>query len=297
MVENNITIAEAIKKMISEREIEIVAKPALFCAILDDTVPYLVKERKILHRSLTSNVADQILEAYNSEDADRNRILSKLEIYLSSEMGLSEEWSHIMMSTFSEAFGWNYNLEFDIEKIMAKANNLYDEQNYIEAFNSFKKAGELGNPLAQCILGDCYSGAMEGVSKNLKLAVEWYEKAARQGFPEGQYRLGVRFAKGEGVERNIERAAYWHRKAAEQGHARAQLYYGVYLQNFTGKENVQEAFRWIKCAAEQGLAQAQYQIGTYYERGFGTNRDERMAKYWYQKAAEQGYERAKKALS
>lgn len=51
--------------------------------------------------------------------------------------------------------------------------------------------------------------------------------------------------------------------------------------------------RWL---AEQGDAVAQYQLGEMYELGWGVQQDYRMAMYWFEKSAQQGYSPAREKL-
>jgi len=61
-----------------------------------------------------------------------------------------------------------------------------------------------------------------GVDKNYSTAVEWYRKAAEQGYEGAQFNLGVMYDKGWDVDKNELTAVEWYRKAVEQGHAIAQ---------------------------------------------------------------------------
>jgi TPR repeat protein len=56
--------------------------------------------------------------------------------------------------------------------------------------------------------------------------VRWFRKAAVQGDPDGQYRLGSAYAYGVGVREDKSEAAKWYLKAAEQGLAIAQYMLG-----------------------------------------------------------------------
>jgi TPR repeat protein len=47
--------------------------------------------------------------------------------------------------------------------------------------------------------------------------VRWYQKAAKQGHAEAQYRLGVAYVYGKGVPQDYAEAVRWYRKAADQG--------------------------------------------------------------------------------
>jgi TPR repeat protein len=56
-----------------------------------------------------------------------------------------------------------------------------------------------------------------GVSIDEGKAVEWYRKAAEQGFAEAQYDLGVRCILGIGTAKDESAGLEWYRKAAAQG--------------------------------------------------------------------------------
>ncbi len=57
--------------------------------------------------------------------------------------------------------------------------------------------------------------------------MEWYTKAAEQGYAAAQHNLGVMYAHGKGVPENDKIAVKWYTKAAEQGHGNAQHNLGV----------------------------------------------------------------------
>ena len=63
-------------------------------------------------------------------------------------------------------------------------------------------------------------------------------------------------------------------------------------ENALIKEQLKEAEK-EKKAAEQGDAVAQLNLGNGYYFGNGVEKDLKQAVYWYQKAADQGYEDAK----
>ncbi len=56
-------------------------------------------------------------------------------------------------------------------------------------------------------------------------------------------------------------------------------------------------FNKCKMAAEQGNPKAQYELAEYYLLGKGTDKDNSMVVYWYEKSAEQGYTEAQYALA
>ena len=72
-----------------------------------------------------------------------------------------------------------------------------------------------GNAGAQFNLALCYRNG-RGLEKNDTEAVQWYHKAAEQGYAEAQYNLGYCYLMGYGVKKNHPEAIKWFRKAAEQ---------------------------------------------------------------------------------
>ena len=76
---------------------------------------------------------------------------------------------------------------------------------------------------------------------------------------------------------------------AEQNYVSWQLHLGyMYNQGLGVTQNNKLAFYWYKKAAEQGDSDGQYDLGYLYETGLGSVQDYSQATYWYMKAAEQG---------
>nr|WP_325799751.1 hypothetical protein [Acidithiobacillus ferriphilus] len=48
-------------------------------------------------------------------------------------------------------------------------------------------------------------------------AAYWYKKAAQQENISAEYTLGLMYANGQGVDKNNKAAIYWWQKAAAQG--------------------------------------------------------------------------------
>ena len=57
--------------------------------------------------------------------------------------------------------------------------------------------------------------------ERFKEAYEYSEKAAELNNPEAEYNLGVFYEQGICVKKDIKRAMYWYEKAAKQGHINA----------------------------------------------------------------------------
>ena len=61
-----------------------------------------------------------------------------------------------------------------------------------------------------------------GVDKNNSTAVEWYRKAAEQGYANAQFNLGGMYENGRGVDINFSTVLQWYHKAVEEEHDDAQ---------------------------------------------------------------------------
>jgi len=94
---------------------------------------------------------------------------------------------------------------------MARANNLYDNEQMMDAILIFKKLAEQNYLPAQSRLGEMldYTEADEE-------AVGWYIMAAAQGDPAGAFGLGRMYLSGEGIKKDPDQALYWIKFAAEK---------------------------------------------------------------------------------
>lgn len=88
--------------------------------------------------------------------------------------------------------------------------------NLVVALTLWRKAAEQGDPQAQARLGDMLDKAEENAE-----AVSWYRKSAEQGHANGEFGLGQMYAKGEGVAQDFEQARLYILRAAEKGHFNA----------------------------------------------------------------------------
>jgi TPR repeat protein len=108
---------------------------------------------------------------------------------------------------------------------------------------------------AQHNLGTIYGKGGEGVQQDLGRAVEWYQKAAGQGYAAAQFNLANKYRAGQGVQQDFEQAAGWYRKAAEQGDADAQHNLGYMHYHGEGmQQDKHQAALWLQKAADQGAA-------------------------------------------
>ncbi len=170
------------------------------------------------------------------------------------------------------------------------------EKNEKKAVEWYEKAANQGNADAQTCLGLCY-GMGIGVTEDFSQAIKWWRKAANQGNAQAQYYMGNCYNHGTGVSVDYTHAALWYQRAAEQGNADAQFMLGVYYSVGKGfQENAADAASWWLKAAIQGNVEAQYLIGVCYDNGDGIEKDHNQALYWFHKAADQGHKEAKNKI-
>jgi uncharacterized protein len=150
--------------------------------------------------------------------------------------------------------------------LAAHADALQDAQtavlrkDYPTALRLLEPMAQSGNAVAQLRLALLhYHG--HGVRENDAAALQWFERAARQGLADAQYHLGNMYAYGLAAlpaDADAGRlAAQWYFEAARQGHADAQYSLGILFLTGTGvQQSPDDANRWIEKAAAQGHADA-----------------------------------------
>lgn len=191
----------------------------------------------------------------------------------------------------------NYWLKKLAEQGLSEAQNAYADrlsntEKYKEAVQWYERAAKQGYAPAQSSLVEHYIYGV-GVDTDYNIAKQWCEKAIEQCYPVAQYFMAEYFVKNQ-TERYV-----WYRKAAEQGYARAQNIMARYLEEGWGgiTKNQAEAVELYRKAAENGYAVAQNNLGNCLFYGSGCDADEVEAVEWYRKAAEQGHAQAQNNLA
>ncbi|HEX4304233.1 MAG TPA: hypothetical protein VHZ78_15660 [Rhizomicrobium sp.] len=147
-----------------------------------------------------------------------------------------------------------------------------------------------GNGKAELIVGLKYlDGDGDGVAASEADAAKWLERAAEQGMPVAQYRLGTMYERGRGVPADAAKAVHWYELAAQAGNRKAMHNLAVAYASGTGTaKNLAEAARWFSKAAALGLSDSQFNLAVLYERGLGVPQSLLDAFKWYSIAAAGG---------
>jgi uncharacterized protein len=166
----------------------------------------------------------------------------------------------------------------------------YARQEYQKSYLLLLPLAEGGDIVAQSYIGYMLSQG-QGVAKNEKEAIRWYEKAALKGDSDAQYNLGSMYETGRGTKQDFKKAMEWYLKSAEQENKFAQEKLATLYYNGNGVEvDYQKAIYWYTKSAEQGYSLAQNFLGVMYVNGQGVKKDLDKGYKWIIKAAEQGLE-------
>ena len=175
-------------------------------------------------------------------------------------------------------------------------------QDYEKAAKWAKRAAAYDMVDAQYVLADLYIDG-RGVPQDYNKAAELFLKVEKKGgdlAKEAQSVLAILYLEGLGVPQSDDKAVEMLRKASGLSLAEAQFRIGELYnkgnKDLNIKQDVDKTVKWFRRAAENGHAQAQNYMGTIYYQGVGVTKSVKDAKYWWQKAADQGNEDAKEAL-
>lgn len=171
---------------------------------------------------------------------------------------------------------------FNLALLYAKGDIV--EQDYIQAYDLFKKAAQLGDIKSKANVGDMLIRGL-GVTQDIDEGISTLIEAAEDGDPGGQYSLGMYYYMGEYVAKDFHLAVYWFKKAYDSGefHAADPLgscyYHGVGVS----RDYKQAAYYWSE-GAKKGLAYSQYGLGLLYYYGHGLFTSFETAAHWLKSA-------------
>jgi hypothetical protein len=149
-------------------------------------------------------------------------------------------------------------------------------------------------PEAIAFLGVAYRCGYFGLVKSDKKAAKIWKRAVELGDVVAMKNLAGLYYNGSGVKLDKKKAERLYRAAADRGDAIAQINLGILL---VSEEKDEEAFRYCALAADQGSTYAECNLGCCYHYGKGTEVDLGKARYWFERAAAKGYEKATRNLA
>lgn len=152
-------------------------------------------------------------------------------------------------------------------------------------FSLVEIKAEAGDREAQYKLAQYYMEGY-GVEKDMRKAMFWLDRSARNGFRSAQIALADLYFKGiVDNQPYYAHALKWYEKAANQGSAYAMAMTGkMYYKGIGTDRNYEIAFQWLLKAAQNGDVESQHLVAVMYRFGHGEERSYLHAYVWYEVA-------------
>ncbi|MBO9205400.1 MULTISPECIES: T9SS type A sorting domain-containing protein [Niastella] len=137
-----------------------------------------------------------------------------------------------------------------------------------------------------------------GIPVNQTAAIEWFNKAAENGYSKAWCNLGEVYRKGQGTPIDYSKARSYYEKASAAGDlsGRYNLAYLAY-KGLGCTQNYQQAFSLFYEAALQNYVPAMYFTGLCFRNGYGTIRNLDSARRYLMRAAIHGSAQAREELA
>lgn len=122
-------------------------------------------------------------------------------------------------------------------------------------------------------------------------------RKANAGEPAAQHELGIRYLQGKGFAADTVKAVFWFMKAADQDFDLANYNLGILAMNGWGMQwNPFQSYASFLRAAKKGMQESQFVVGLILTENLVVPQNWIEARGYIKKAADAGFEPAKKAL-
>jgi len=142
-----------------------------------------------------------------------------------------------------------------------------------------KKRVELDDPIAKYNLGIDYRDGTCGYPKDYKKALELWHRAGELGYAKAYNNIGSAYDNGQGVERDKKNAVHYYELAAMGGDVSARYNLGFYEICASNKER---ALKHFMIATRGGDADSLNAVQKMYSKGYATKEDYTKALQAYQ---------------
>ncbi len=177
-------------------------------------------------------------------------------------------------------------------KMMAASQQMTPAMKYLKAVMAIRELAEKGDPCATFHMGKIYSLGI-GVVRDVKQAVEWYEKAMALDEARAFGNMGWFYQEGTGVKKDLVKAFELLTHAGNDGVQSAKTASGTMLLKGEGCEkDVEAGLRRIEEAFEAGYLNAGNHLADIYFEGKWVPKDVDKSHAWLQKVAEAGDEKS-----
>jgi len=160
------------------------------------------------------------------------------------------------------------------------------QQDMQQAAGWYVRAADLGHPKAAMKLAYLFRDGGPGLKPDGRLAVTYFEKA---GTGAALNEIGLMYLKGTAVTRNAKIAHDWFQKAAAQGSTEAEYNLGLLFQSgYTGQPDYIQAIEHFQNGANAKDGPSMLALGDLYAQGKGVPKDLVQAYVYANLAAQQG---------
>lgn len=155
-----------------------------------------------------------------------------------------------------------------------------------------KSEAKKGDRLLQSSLANIYGGNLDTQWQS----TYWSVKSAEQGncMAGSDIESRLEDLENSNVPKKIKLELQKFVSSAEVGNANAQ---NILANYYDFNMNIEESIKWRKLAAENGNRYSQYWLGLLYTSGSGVEKNFQKARYWLNKATQQGSKSAKRDLA
>jgi TPR repeat protein len=160
------------------------------------------------------------------------------------------------------------------------------QQDLTQAAGWYVRAADLGHPKAAMKLAYLFRDGGPGLKPDGRLATSYFEKA---GTGSALNEIGLMYLKGTAVTRNAKIAHDWFEKAAAQGSIEAEYNLGLLFQaGYTGQPDYLQAMDHFRTAANAKDGPSMLAMGQLYAEGKGVPKDLVQAHTWFDLATANG---------
>lgn len=159
-----------------------------------------------------------------------------------------------------------------------------------ESLKSFKAAARSWQTEAMTQAGLMLSNGRGTSAPDLRLAVEWFERASAEGDSDAMTALAECLIHGKGIQKNPRRAAELLRTASAFHQPRALNLLGdLYARGLGAPQDFQQAYELFSRSAAQGFGEGVANVGALTMRGEGVAADPKRAIEIWKSGIERGF--------
>ena len=175
------------------------------------------------------------------------------------------------------------------ESMINEADRLFNERNFEQAFDLYRKSAEAGDNLSKCRMGVMYYEGL-GVERRPIKAFELIKESYDPNCAETVYQLGKCHFEGIGTPVNKELGFEMIISAAETGHPSAENYIAaLYIEGDYVRKDIDRALSWMNKAVEHEDPKALYNMGNFLYDGRYVNMNRPRAMKLWKRSSELHY--------